>query len=198
MNELLYVCALAVQRFLGNESCNTPQYPFDHMLRVRRFASKALLGEGGPSSVFVTGHASPVSLTELFKGKKVLLVGFVGAFTQICQNQFPQYKARAADFKAKGLDGVHAVSVNDPVVLKAFADSMGINDEVSFIADFNGDLVKHLGKSIDLSAKALGLRSTRFAALVDDGKITKEVVEEQPGMLSKTSAESVLADFFPQ
>jgi len=96
------------------------------------------------------------------------------------------------DFKSKGIDEVAAVSVNDPAVMKAFEKSIGTKDKVTLLADFDGAFTRSLGMELDLSVAKLGQRSKRYAMLVDNGKITKQWVEDKPGELKVSSAENVL------
>lgn len=145
------------------------------------------------SKLFVAGSGNALSTKDIFSDRKVLLIGYVGAFTSVCAKQFPEYAAKAEEIKSKGIDQVVAVAVNDHAVLKAFADSIGVaEDKVTFVGDFDGSFTRFLGQDIDLSEIGFGLRSKRFAAVVENGKVIKEVTENSPGELDKTSASYVL------
>jgi len=134
-----------------------------------------------------------VSTNDLFKNKKVLLVGIVGAFTGVCDNQIPPFAKHLKEFKDKGVDQIAVVSVNDPPVMKAFEKSLGVpEDSITFLADFDGKLTRALGMEVDLSAAKLGKRSKRYAMLVENGKISKTFVEDKPGDLKVSSADAVL------
>jgi len=144
-----------------------------------------------------TTFPSPKDFTntnELFKNKKVLLVGVVGAFTGVCDNQLPPYAQQLDEFKKKGIDEIAVVSVNDPAVMKAFEKSLGLNNKLTMLADYDGAFTRNLGMEVDLSAAKLGKRSKRYAMVVDNGKIDKSkmFVEEKPGELKVSSADNVL------
>merc|ERR1711953_348379 len=181
--------------------------PLPHMLsrslRVTAFSrsslryfstpsNKANLLKGAP---LVNSNNEKVSRQDLFEDKKVVLFGVPGAFTPVCSNKHvPSYLSQAAALKEKGVDHILCVAVNDPFVMKAWAESVKANlDDITFIADFNGALVKELGVEIDLSAANLGNpRSKRFAMIVDDGKVIKQFVEVSPGDFDQSSADNIL------
>jgi len=135
-----------------------------------------------------------INTNDLFKNKKVLVLGIVGAFTGVCDNQLPPYAEHIDEFKSKGIDDIAVVSVNDPAVMKAFEKSLGLNNKLTMLADFDGSLTRNLGMEVDLSAAKLGKRSKRYAMVVDNGKIDKSkmFVEEKPGELKVSSADNVL------
>eukprot|EP01119_Soliformovum_irregulare_P010949 TRINITY_DN2701_c0_g2_i1.p1 TRINITY_DN2701_c0_g2~~TRINITY_DN2701_c0_g2_i1.p1 ORF type:complete len:190 (+),score=16.53 TRINITY_DN2701_c0_g2_i1:184-753(+) len=132
-----------------------------------------------------------VSTADYFKNRKVLLVGVVGAFTGVCDNQIPPYNAKLPEFKQHHFDEVAVVSVNDPAVMKAFQKQLGATD-LTFLSDFDGAFTRSLGMEVDLSAARLGKRSKRYAMVVENGKIGQTWVEEKPGDLKVSSAETVL------
>jgi len=119
-------------------------------------------------------------------------VGIVGAFSSTCQNQIPAYVAKVDEIKSKGIDEIAVISVNDHAVLKAFEKAVGSSpDKITFLADFDGSLTKHLGMEIDLTTAKYGKRSNRYAMLVDNGVITKKWVEDKPSELKVSSAENI-------
>jgi glutaredoxin/glutathione-dependent peroxiredoxin len=136
----------------------------------------------------------PVTTTELFgKGKQVLF-GVPGAFTGTCSNvHLPGFVKHAADFRAKGIDKVACVAVNDPAVLDAWGKAQGTASKVTLLSDGNAELVKALGLSIDLSAVGMGVRSQRFAMVLKDGKVTALEVEDKAGACDVTGAPKILA-----
>jgi len=149
-------------------------------------ATLKYMGPDGPAEI---------STAELTKGKKVVVFGLPGAFTPTCSaKHVPGYLANAAALRAKGVDAIACVSVNDAFVMGAWAKDQGTGDEVMMLADGNGDLTRALGLEIDLSAVGLGKRSGRYAIVVDDGMVTAVKVEENPGGLDVSSAESILAE----
>merc|ERR1712130_719927 len=142
----------------------------------------------------VNSNNEKVKRQDLFADKKVVLFGVPGAFTPVCSNKHvPSYLSQASALKEKGVDHILCVAVNDPFVMKAWAESVNATDDVTFIADFNGALVKELGVDIDLSAANLGNpRSKRFAMIVDNGRVAKQFVEVSPGDFDQSSAENIL------
>lgn len=144
------------------------------------------------ATVLGPGGADTINTAEYFGGKKVVLVGVVGAFTSTCDSQVPGFAGAIDDFKAKGVDSVAVVTVNDPLVVEAWKNKLAIDDEVTFMADWDASFTKALGQDVDLSVVGLGTRSLRYAMVVDDGKIVDTAVEESPGELNVSSAEATL------
>lgn len=141
------------------------------------------------------GGIEEVATSDYFAGRKVALIGVPGAFTPTCSQQhLPGYVDKADDFKAKGVDDIACVSVNDPFVMDAWAKSSGAGDKVTLLADGNGELTKAMGLEFDGSGAGLGLRCKRFAMLVDDGVVKALHVEDSPGALQVSGAESLLAE----
>jgi len=136
---------------------------------------------------------SDISTDELFGGKKVVLFAVPGAFTPTCSNQhLPGFVAKASEIKAKGVDEVVCMSVNDAFVMKAWGADRGAGDKVRLIADGNGDLAKALGLDFDGSGIGFGLRSQRFALVAEDG-VVKTLAVEKPMAFEVSSAEAILA-----
>lgn len=136
---------------------------------------------------------TPVTTDELFKGKKVALFAVPGAFTPTCSaKHLPGFKAHAAELKAKGVDTIACVSVNDVFVMKAWGDNQGVGDDVLMLADGNGDFTRAVGLEMDAGRFGMGKRSQRYSLIVDDG-VVKEVNVEQGGEFRVSSAEYMLA-----
>jgi len=134
-----------------------------------------------------------VDTGELFKGKTVVLFGVPGAFTPTCSaKHLPGFVQHAAELKAKGVDLIACMAVNDAFVLAAWAKDQGISDEVIMLADGSAVLTKALGLELDLTARGLGIRSQRFALVARDGKVA-HVAVEAPGGFEVSKAEAVLA-----
>jgi peroxiredoxin len=154
------------------------------------------VGDKIPSAVFTHfGSEGPAPLTTeaLFGGKKVALFALPGAFTPTCSaKHLPGFKALAAEFKAKGVDTIACVSVNDAFVMKAWGKDQGVTDEVLMLADGNGDFTKAVGLDFDGSKFGMGLRSQRYSLLADDGVVT-ELNVEQGGEFKVSAAEYLLA-----
>lgn len=129
----------------------------------------------------------------LGKGRAVVF-GVPGAFTGTCNKQLPGFAKARAELKEAGVDVVACVSVNDNAVMGAWGTFSGVEgDDVVLVADFDASLTRALGTGIDLSAHGLGLRSVRFAAVVEGGVVKQYVEEASPADLKLTSAEAVLA-----
>ncbi len=134
-----------------------------------------------------------VDLAELFKGKTVALFGVPGAFTPTCSaKHLPGFVTNAAALKAKGVDVIACMSVNDAFVMGAWAKDQGITDQVVMLADGSAAFTKALGLELDLTARGLGLRCQRFALIAKDGKAT-HVAVEAAGAFEVSKAEAILA-----
>jgi peroxiredoxin len=132
-----------------------------------------------------------VQSSDYFAGKKVALFSVPGAFTPTCSaKHLPGYVDKAEDLKAKGVDEIVATSVNDAFVLGAWNKSAG-SEDITMLADGNGDFAEALGLTMDGSGFGLGKRGQRFSMIVDDG-VVKELNVEQPGDFSVSSAEQLL------
>jgi peroxiredoxin len=131
----------------------------------------------------------PVSTQELFGGKRTALFAVPGAFTPTCSaKHLPGFKQRAAELKAKGVDQIACVSVNDAFVMAAWARDQGITDEVVMLADGSGDFTRALGLDADFSRFGMGSRSQRYSMVVDDG-VVESLNVEAPGEFRVSSAE---------
>lgn len=134
-----------------------------------------------------------VDTSEFFKGKKVVMFAVPGAFTPTCSaKHLPGFVAKADDFKAKGVDEVACVSVNDAFVMDAWGKNQSTGGKVTMLADGNGEFTSALGLEMDGSGFGLGTRSQRYALVADDGVVT-ELAVEAPGAFEVSSAESVLS-----
>ena len=135
-----------------------------------------------------------IASDELLAGKKVVLFALPGAFTPTCSAQHvPGFLGQAEALKAKGVDTIACLSVNDAFVMGAWAKDQGTGDKVLMLADGSGELTKALGMELDLSARGLGVRSQRYAMVIEDGTVKSLALEENPGGLDVSSAENVLA-----
>lgn len=140
------------------------------------------MGEDGPA---------PVSSAELFGGKKVVLFAVPGAYTPTCSaKHLPGFKEHMADLKAKGVDTVACTSVNDVFVMDAWGKEQGA-DDVVMLADGNGEFAKAVELELDASGFGMGMRSQRYAMIVNDGTV-EQVFVEGPGEFKVSSAEYVL------
>lgn len=138
------------------------------------------------------GKSRPVSTAEHFAGRRVALFAVPGAFTPACSDtHLPGFLVRADDLKAQGVDEIVCTAVNDVFVLAAWAEATAAADHIAMLADGSGDLARAMGLVLDGTGFGMGLRSRRYAAVVEDGVITYLGVE--PGReVGVSGAEAVL------
>lgn len=152
-------------------------------------------GDKIPAATLKTmGEKGPVDIStdDIFKGKKVLLFAVPGAFTPGCSiTHLPGYVVNADKIKAKGVDTIACMAVNDAFVMDAWGKSHNA-EELLMLGDGNGDLTAALGLELDGTGFGLGKRSQRFAMLVEDGTVTHLNVEPGPG-IDASSAETMMA-----
>ncbi len=138
------------------------------------------------------GITSKVILSDELKNKKVIIFGVPGAFTPTCsEKHMPSYIKYYQQLSEKGVEDIYCLSVNDEFVLNAWLLSYSETDRIKGIADGNGDIAKSLNLLVDKSANYMGMRSTRFAMLIENN-IIQELFVEQPGEYNLTSAEYLL------
>jgi len=155
------------------------------------------IGDSIPSVTLhhMTGEGpSDIATEQLFRGKRVAVFGLPGAFTPTCSaKHLPGYVAAADDFKAKGVDAIACVSVNDAFVMDAWGKDQNVGGKVMMIADGSADFSRALGLDVDMSERGFGVRCQRFSMLVDDGVVTALHIEE-PGTFAVSDAETLLGD----
>ena len=153
------------------------------------------VGDKMPAGVLtMPGPDGPQKITtdQLFAGKKVVLFSVPGAFTPTCDaRHLPGFVQHAADFKAKGVDTVACMAVNDVFVMKAWGKASAVEDKVLMLADGNAEYAKALGLELDASGFGMGIRGQRFALIVENG-VAKGLFVEGPGEFKVSSAEHVL------
>jgi peroxiredoxin len=141
------------------------------------------MGEKGPENI---------STEEIFNGKKVVLFAVPGAFTPGCtMTHLPGYVVNADKIKAKGVDTIACLAVNDAFVMDAWGKSQNA-DDLLMLADGNAELTKALGLELDASGFGLGIRSQRYAMIVEDGVVKHLNVEQGTGV-EVSAAEKILA-----
>lgn len=154
------------------------------------------VGDAIPSMKLMQGTPDgpkEISTDEIFKGKKVVLFAVPGAFTPTCSaKHLPGFVQNAGAFKAKGVDTIVCLAVNDAFVMGAWGKDQGTDGKVLMLADGSAVLTKALGLELDLVPRGMGVRSQRFALIAQDGKVTHLAVEP-PGGFDVSKAESVLA-----
>ncbi|MEO8669191.1 MAG: peroxiredoxin [Bauldia sp.] len=139
------------------------------------------------------GNVAKVTTGEYFAGKKVIVVGVPGAFTSTChKSHIPAVIAGSDVMKAKGIDKVAVLSVNDHHVMRAWAESLGGVGKVDFLADGAAEFVKAAGLVNDVTAGGLGIRTHRFAMRVDDGVVKSLDLEPDNSKVAVSSAETIL------
>ena len=152
-------------------------------------------GDKMPSGAFgVMTESGPDSLStdDLFGAKKVVLVSVPGAFTPTCSmNHLPGFVDQADAIRAKGVDTIACMAVNDVFVMHAWGKDRGVGDDVVMLADGNGEYAAALGLELDASGFGMGSRGQRFAIVVDDGVAT-HVAVEAPGQFEVSKAEAIL------
>lgn len=138
------------------------------------------------------GNMKEVDTAGLCKGKRVVLFAVPGAFTPTCSmKHLPGFIERSDEIRSKGVDTIACVSVNDAFVMDAWGKSLGCADKVLMLADGNGQFARALGVELDLHDKGLGVRSRRYAMLVDDG-VVRVLNLEEGGAFTVSSAENIL------
>ena len=155
------------------------------------------VGDQAPAGRFHVMNADgpgALSSAELFDGKKVVVFSVPGAFTPTCSKEhLPGFIDNADAIKAKGVDAIACIAVNDAFVMDAWGKSAGAGDKVLMLADGNGEYTAALGLELDASGFGLGTRGQRFAMVVEDGKITQLHVEA-PMEFKVSAAENILAN----
>ncbi len=155
------------------------------------------IGDRIPSVTLMTPTPDgprPITTEEVFAGKTVALFAVPGAFTPTCSaRHLPGYVDHRDALRAKGVDTVACLSVNDPFVMGAWAESQTVDaDTVLMLADGNGELTRALDLVMDASRGGMGQRSKRYSMLVKDGVVTQLNIEE-PGAFEVSSAEHLIA-----
>lgn len=153
------------------------------------------VGDHLPQATFrVNGPDGPQAKTtdDVFKGRRVVLVGVPGAFTPAChRNHLPGFVAKREEILARGIDAIAVTSVNDIFVLNAWQQQSGA-EGIEFLADGNAEFARAIGLEMDGSGFGLGPRSQRYAMLVDDGVVRILNVEDTPSKAEVSGAEALL------
>ena len=150
------------------------------------------VGEKIPSVNLKRTDMSDINTDELFGGRKVVIFAVPGAFTPTCSNQhLPGYVTQAADIKAKGVDEIVCLAVNDAFVMDAWGKDQGTGDHVTMLADGNADFARAVGLDFDGSGIGFGVRSQRYAMVVNDG-VVELLNVEAPMKFEVSDADSVI------
>ena len=133
-----------------------------------------------------------INTDDLFGGKKVVVFALPGAFTPTCSSaHLPGYVVKSDEIFAKGVDAIVCLSVNDAFVMGAWGDQQNVEDRVMMIADGSGDFTRALGLELDLTKNGMGVRSQRYAMVVNDGVVETLNIEEG-GKFEVSDAETIL------
>jgi peroxiredoxin len=153
------------------------------------------IGQKLPNASLLTKTADGVqkmTIEQLFGGRKAVLFAVPGAFTPTCSmNHLPGYVKHAADIRAKGIDTIAVVAVNDVHVMDAWSKASGGDARIVFLADGNGEFSKSIGLDIDLTQAGMGNRSRRYSMVLDDMVVKALNVEDKPGV-NVSGAETIL------
>jgi peroxiredoxin len=150
------------------------------------------VGDKLPESTFTVmtpEGPKPMSSDEVFKGRKVALFAVPGAYTPTCHKaHMPGFVERAGELTAKGIDTIACTAVNDIFVLDHWAQDTGAKGKILMLSDGSADFAKKTGLDIDLSSRGFGVRSKRYAMLVEDGVVKVLNVEDAPPQHDVSSA----------
>ncbi len=123
--------------------------------------------------------ADPVSSAELLGSGRVVLFAVPGAFTPTCSNShLPSFVETAGDLASAGVDRIVCLSVNDPFVMAAWGASQGVGPEITMVSDGNAEFTEAVGMGVDASRAGMGVRSKRYAMVIEDGVVTAVLPEE--------------------
>ena len=154
------------------------------------------VGDAIPSMKMMMATADgpkEVSTDDIFKGKKVVLFAVPGAFTPTCSaRHLPSFTQNIAAIKAKGVDTIAVTAVNDVFVMSAWQKAACPDGSIEFLADGSAEFAKALGLTADLVARGLGVRSQRYAMLVEDGVVKRLNIEDAPGKAEISGADNLL------
>jgi len=158
---------------------------------------KIKVGDKLPDATFrvVTADGvQPRTTADIFKGKKVVLIGMPGAFTPTChRNHLPGFVERSEQFHGKGIDTIAVTTVNDHFVMNAWSKASGSDGKLVFLANGNGEFAKAIGLSYDATERGMGgIRSLRYTLMADDGVVKVLDVEENAGKAEISSADNLI------
>ena len=148
------------------------------------------------SEVFILEDGTPVKkdIVKILNDKKVVLFGLPGAYTSVCSaKHLPGYVNAHEAYKAKGVDHIICISVNDPFVMDAWGKSQKVEDKIMMIGDPLLNFTKSIGAEVDKTARGLGIRSNRYTMLIDNLKVIKLEEEKDTGSCELSSAKNFLS-----
>ena len=147
------------------------------------------------AEVFLLENGEPIKkdIKQLLKDKKIILFGLPGAYTSVCSaKHLPGYVKAYDQYKAKGIDHIICISVNDPFVMDAWGKSHNVGNKIVMAGDPFLNFTKSIGADVDKSTRGLGVRSNRYAILIDNLKVIKLQEEKDAGSCEISAAENFL------
>ena len=141
----------------------------------------------------IDGEPKKNKLSEILGNGKIILFGLPGAFTSTCSKlHLPGFVANADKIKKKGIENIFCISVNDPYVMNAWGDANKTEDKIKMLSDPYLLFTKAIGAEVDRNSKGMGIRSNRYAMVIENLEVLKIQVEKETKQCSLTSAESIL------
>ena len=141
----------------------------------------------------IDGEPKQNKLSEILGNGKIILFGLPGAFTSTCSKlHLPGFVANANKIKEKGVENIFCISVNDPYVMNAWGDANNTEDKIKMLSDPYLLFTKAIGAEVDRNSKGMGIRSNRYAMVIENLEVLKIQVEKETKQCSLTSAESIL------
>ena len=139
------------------------------------------------------GHPKEQSIKEIFGNSKILLFGLPGAYTSTCSKfHLPGYVKNVEKLKAKGIDKIFCISVNDPHVMNAWGEANNVGNNITMLADPYLSFTKSIGAEVDRNSKGMGIRSSRYAMIIENMKVLNIQEEEETKSCGISSAEGIL------
>ena len=141
----------------------------------------------------IDGEPKQNKLSEILGNGKIILFGLPGAFTSTCSKlHLPGFVANANKIKEKGIENIFCISVNDPYVMNAWGDANNTEDKIKMLSDPYLLFTKAIGAEVDRNSKGMGIRSNRYAMVIENLEVLKIQVEKETKQCGLTSAESIL------
>jgi peroxiredoxin len=141
----------------------------------------------------IDGEPKQNKLSEILGNGKIILFGLPGAFTSTCSKlHLPGFVANANKIKEKGIENIFCISVNDPYVMNAWGDVNNTEDKIKMLSDPYLLFTKAIGAEVDRNSKGMGIRSNRYAMVIENLEVLKIQVEKETKQCGLTSAESIL------
>ena len=147
------------------------------------------------SEIFILEDGEPIkkNINEFLKDKKVIIFGLPGAYTSVCSaKHLPGYVKMHQEYKNKGIDQIICIAANDPFVMNAWGKQNNVGNKIMMIGDPFLNFIKAIGAEVDKSGRGMGIRSNRYAMLVEDMKVIKLKEEKETGICEISAAENFL------